>query len=169
MTEGTNDERTDRLIWTGMGVESARATAERTGLKPEEVLRRRKELLEAVDDLTVVQTRQKLVADLQDIARKTQDDYDDAPYEFKAGIMNSAIAAMKAVLVELARADKNDEEKVNHLNALRVRELVSLIREVVDISVEEISEAYSIDKDELFAIFNTNLDKAARVRDAISA
>lgn len=161
-------ERIDRAIWRGIGAKSARQIAEETGTDPAYVLRRRNELLEAVDDLSIKQAKQKLLADLQSISTRTQEDYDAADYEFKAGLMNSSIAAIKAVLVELNRADKADTEKVNHLNTLRVRELVSLIREVVDISVDEISEAYGIDKDELFAIFNTNLDKAARIRDAIA-
>lgn len=161
--------RIDNLIWSKAGVQSARDTAKELGLKPEDVLRRRKELIEGVDDLTVKQAKQKLIADLQSIAAKTQEDYDDAPYEFKAGLMNSSIAAMKTVLVELNRSDAADTEKVDKLNALRVRELVALIREVVDISVEETAQAYDINKDELYAIFNTNLEKAARIRDAITA
>lgn len=169
MTEGI-DNRIERIIWTSAGIKSARKVAEETGLKPEEVLRIRKEMLEGVDELTIQQSRQKLISDLQDIAQRTQDDYDDAPYEFKAGLMNSSIAAMKAVLVELNRADGQDQEKVTQLNNLRVRELVNLIREVVDISVEELVEKYdNLDLDEVYALFNGNLEKAARVRDAISA
>jgi uncharacterized protein (DUF433 family) len=172
MAEGSElvfDNRMDTLIWRHAGVKSARATAEELGIKPEEVLRRRKDLLDSVDDLTIKQAKQKLIADLQGIAQSTKEDYEDAPWEFKSGLMNSSIAAMKAILVELNRADKADEEKVNHLNALRVRELVALIREVVDISVEEIAEKYDLNPDEIYPIFNANMEKAARVRDAITA
>lgn len=159
----------DTLIWRHAGVKSARETAKELGVQPEDVLRRRKDLLDGVDDLTIKQAKQKLITDLQDIAQSTKEDYEDAPWEFKSGLMNSSIAAMKAILVELNRADKADEEKVDHLNNLRVRELVGLIQEVVDISVEEAAQKYDIDQDELFAIFNANLEKAARMRDAISA
>ena len=162
------DDRTQRLIWKRLGTRSARQIAEETGLPVEAVIRVRNELLDAVDDLTIKQAKQKLISDLQDIATKTQEDYEDAPYEFKAGLMNSAIAAMKTILVELNRTDKADEEKVNHLNEMRVRELVALIQEVVDISVEELVEKYDLEKDEVYAIFDANMQKAARVRDAIS-
>lgn len=163
------DERTQRLIWKRLGTRSARQISEETGLPVDQVIRIRNEMLDAVDDLTIKQSKQKLIADLQDIATKTQEDYDDAPYEFKAGLMNSSIAAMKTILVELNRTDKADEEKVNHLNDMRIRELVSLIQEVVDISVDELVEKYDLEKDEVYAIFDANMQKAARVRDAISA
>lgn len=163
------DERTQRLIWKRLGTRSARQISEETGLPVDQVIRIRNEMLDAVDDLTIKQSKQKLIADLQDIATKTQEDYDDAPYEFKAGLMNSSIAAMKTILVELNRTDKADEEKVTHLNDMRIRELVSLIQEVVDISVDELVEKYDLEKDEVYAIFDANMQKAARVRDAISA
>jgi len=172
MSEGTvatTDERIDRILWASAGIKSAREVAKELGMKPEEVLRRRKELIEGVDDLTIQQTRQKLLIDLKDIARRTQEDYDEAPFEFKAGLMNSSIAAMKAVLVELNRADDKDQEKVDHLNALRVRELVNLIREVVEISVDELVEKYDLERDEVYAIFDANMQKAARMRDALTA
>lgn len=163
------DDRTKRLIWKRLGIKSARQIAEETGLAVDVVIRTRNEMLEAVDDLTIKQAKQKLISDLQDIASRTQEDYDDAPFEFKAGLMNSSIAAMKTILVELNRTDKADEEKVTRLNELRVRELVSLIQEVVDISVDEMVEKYDLEKDEVYAIFDANMQKAARVRDAISA
>lgn len=165
----TVDDRTKRLIWKRLGIRSARQIAEETGLAVDVVIRTRNEMLEAVDDLTIQQAKQKLIADLQDIATKTQEDYDEAPFEFKAGLMNSSIAAMKTILVELNRTDKADEEKVNHLNEMRVRELMNLIQEVVDISVDEMVEKYDLAKDEIYAIFDANMQKAARVRDAISA
>lgn len=165
----TVDDRTKRLIWKRLGTRSARQIAEETGLAVDVVIRTRNEMLDAVDDLTIKQAKQKLISDLQDIASKTQEDYDDAPYEFKAGLMNSSIAAMKTILVELNRTDKADEEKVNHLNEMRIRELVALIQEVVDISVDEIVEKYTLERDEIYAIFDANMQKAARVRDAISA
>src|SRR5690606_38089768 len=136
MSEGLMERLDDRvrgLIWRGMGVESARETAEKVGMKPDEVLRIRKELLDSVDALTVQQKRQKLIVDLQDIAQRVQEDYDSAPWEFKAGLMNSGISAMKTVLVELNRTAKGEQEAVDRLNELRVRELLRLI----DVSVSK--------------------------------
>lgn len=161
------EERVNRLIWKGLGVKSVREIANETGLEPQEVLRRRDEILNSVDVLTVQQSRQKLVVTLREIAQQVQDDYDSAPYEFKAGLMNSAIAAIKANLVELTRADKADNEKITHLNQLRIRELVELMQEIVDVSVAEVAEKYGIDEDELFDIFNKNLKAAGQKREAI--
>lgn len=162
------DERTQRLIWKRLGTRSARQISEETGLPVDLVIRTRNEMLDAVDDLTIKQAKQKLIGDLQEIASTAKEDYDESPWEFKSGLLNSSIAAMKAVLVELNRTDKAEEEKVTRLNELRVRELVALIQEVVDISVDEIVEKYDLEKDEVYAIFDTNMRKAARVRDAIS-
>jgi hypothetical protein len=163
-----DQDRVDRIIWRTMGVKSAREVAKETGLDPAEVLRRRNELLDGVDDLTIKQAKQKLIADLGDIASRAQDDYENAPWEFKSGIFNSAIAASKAVLVELNRADKADTEKINHLNQLRIRELVDLMQEIVDVSVEQVALQYDLDADELFAIFNANLAAASKRREAIA-
>lgn len=164
MAEGTDivfNERTDRIIWQQAGIKSARDTAKELGLKPEEVLRRRKELIEGVDDLTIKQAKQKLIADLQAIALKTQEDYENAPFEFKSGLMNSSIAAMKTVLVELNRTDSADQERINQLNSLRVKELLSLIDRTVFSTLAEIASTYDLDEDELQQIFQSHLRPAA--------
>lgn len=157
--------RVEKLVWAGIGRKSARQIAEETGISPEQVLAIKRTLLEQVDVLTIQEKRQKLLVDLQDIAQRAQDDYDNAPMEFKAGIMNSATAAIKAVLVELNRADKADQSKVDALNSLRVKELYNLMVEVVDDSVTEIAKKYDIDADDLFAIFNSRMTKAAAKRE----
>jgi hypothetical protein len=160
-------ERLDRLIWRSIGKKSVRQIAAETGLSIEQVAQRKIELVDFVDEISIQQMRAKLIADLGDISEKTQKDYDSAPFEFKAGLMNSAIAAMKAIQAELSRLSKADQGRIDALNELRVRELVNLIREVVDISVSEAAERFDISEDDLFVIFNTNLAKAAQKRDMI--
>lgn len=163
--EHLDQERVDELIWRGAGVKSVRKIAEETGLRPEEVLRRKNELLEEVDPLTIQQTRQRLIIDLQRIARKTQEDYESSPFEFKAGLVNSAVASMKLVLAEMTRAEKADNSKVESLNQKRVAELVNLMREVVDISVVEIATKYGLDEEDLYEVFNRRMVEAAQKRD----
>lgn len=160
--EHLDQERVDEIIWRGAGVKSVRKIAEETGLKPEEVLRRKNELLEEVDPLTIQQTRQRLLIDLQRIARKTQEDYDNAPFEFKAGLMNSAVASMKLVLAEMTRAEKADNTRVTELNALRQREILRLIQETVNNTLDEISESHNIDRDALQDVFQKNLVQTAQ-------
>lgn len=159
------DERLEKAIWKSLGRKSARQIADDTGLSPERVLRAKREMLEAVDVLTIQEKRQKLLVDLQDIAQRTQDDYDAAPWEFKSGLMNSSVAAMKTVMVELARAEKSDSTKIEALNQHRVKELMSLMAAVVDEGVREISDNYGLDQDELFEVFNRKLVDEARKRD----
>lgn len=159
------DARLERVIWKGLGVKSVRQLASETGLAPEEVLRVKNELLDAVDVLTIQQRRQKILVDLQEVAQRVQDDYDRSPMEFKAGLMNSAVSAMKAILVELNRAQKGEEDAVSQLNALRVKELLSLIDEVVLVSVQSIAKEHGLDVDELLEVFSGNLRSAAARRD----
>lgn len=163
--EHLDQERVDELIWRGAGIKSVRTLAAETGLKPEEVLRRKNELLDEVDPLTIQQTRQRLIIDLQRIARKTQEDYEASPFEFKAGLVNSAVASMKLVLAEMTRAEKADNSRVESLNQKRVAELVSLMREVVDISVVEIATKHDLDEDDLYEVFNRRMVEAAQKRD----
>lgn len=163
--EHIDQDRIDKAIWKSIGIKSVRQIANDTGLKPEEVLRRKNELLEEIDDLTIAQIRQRTTIDLQSIARKTQEDYDAAPFEFKSGLMNSAVAAMKVVLQEMNRLEKADNTKIEKLNQMRVRELVNLVREVVDVSVTEIAQKHGLDDQELFETFNRHMVEAAQKRD----
>ena len=159
--EHLDQERVDELIWRGAGVKSVRKIAEETGLKPEEVLRRKNELLDEVDPLTIQQTRQRLIIDLQRIARKTQEDYEASPFEFKAGLVNSAVASMKLVLAEMTRAEKADSSKVDALNALRQREILRLVRDSVLTTLDEIAELHDLDRDQLQDVFQKNLVQTA--------
>lgn len=154
--------RVEALVWKRLGIRSARQIAQEVGLKPEQVLAIKQKLLDDVDVLTVQQARQKLITDLRDIAQRTQDDYDAAPMEFKSGLMNSAVSAMKAVLVELARADKGEQAQVERLNMLRVNELLRLIDATVDKTLDDIARINSLDKAELLAIFQSHLLPAAK-------
>ena len=160
------DDRVERLVWKYLGVKSARQIADIAGVTPDVVLRVKRELLDSVDVLSIQEKRQKLLVDLQAMAQKAQDDYDSSPWEFKSGLLNSATASIKAVLVELNRADKADQSKVEALNALRVRELLTLLDEVVTGGVSEIAERYGLDEDDLFEVFQRNLTEAAAKRDA---
>lgn len=164
--EHLDQERVDEAIWRGAGIKSVRTLAAETGLKPEEVLRRKNELLDEVDPLTIQQTRQRLIIDLQHIARKTQEDYESSPVEFKAGLVNSAVASMKLVLAEMTRAEKADNSKVEALNALRQREILRLIQESVNNTLDEISELHGLDRDQVQDVFQKNLVQAAQELEA---
>lgn len=161
------DPRIERQVWKALGIKPLKQIAEETGLTRDQIIRIREELLTSVDDLTVMQKRQKLIISLEEMSQAARDDYDNAPFEFKAGILNSAISAIAKVQSELARMAKSDQSRVDELNQKRIRELVSLIREVVDTSVSEVSEAHDLPEDELFEVFNRNLEAAARKRDAL--
>lgn len=150
-----DQDRIDRVIWRGIGVRSVRQIAEEAGIKPEEVLRRKGELLDEIDVLTIQEKKQKMLIQLQQIAQKAQQDYEQSPWETKAGIINNAISAMKLVMTEMNRLEKADNEKVAALNLLRRQEIVNLYVAVVDEGVKRVSEKYSIPEGEMFEVFNT--------------
>lgn len=159
---GYVDDRIEKIIWKNLGRKSARQIADEAGVSPEVVLRVKRELLESVDVLTIQEKRQKLLVDLQDMAQRAQDDYDRAPMEFKSGLLNSATASIKAVLVELNRADKADQSKVDALNQMRINELLRLIDVTVARTLEEISKTYGLDQSELLGIFQGHLKPVAQ-------
>lgn len=163
------DPRLERIVWKSLGLKSVRQIAEETGLAPEQIFAIKRELYEGVDDLSVAQKKQKLIVMLEEIAHDTKEDYDKAPFEFKSGLMNSSIAAMKTIMVELNRTSKEDQGRIDTLNSLRARELFSLLQEVVDTSVVEVAAQYELDEEDLFEVFNRNLAKAARKRDELPA
>lgn len=167
LEEFTIDPRIERILWRGLGVKPLKQIAEETGLTRDQIIRVREELLSSVDDLTVMQKRQKLIMSLEEMSQVARDDYDNAPFEFKAGILNSAISAISKIQAELSRMSKADQSRVDELNQKRIRELVNLIREVVDTSVTEVAESHGLPEDELFEVFNRNLEVAAAKRDAL--
>lgn len=163
------DPRIERIIWRGLGIKSIRQLSEETGLPPDKIHAMKRELFDSVDVLTTQQKKHRLMVVLEEIAQATQADYDSAPYEFKAGLANSAIASMKTMLTELNRVSKDDQAAIETLNALRVRELFALMQEVVEVSVREVASQHELDEDELFDVFNGNLAKAAKRREELPA
>lgn len=153
--------RIEQIIWKGMGVRSARQIAEETGLKPEQVLAIKRDLLSAVDELTIIEKRTKILITLEQLAQDAIERAEKADDEFAAGMLNAARGALKDSLAELGRLSKQDTERVQQLNTLRRKEIVRLYTSVVDAGVTEIAERYGIPEDELFAVFNRHLQSEA--------
>lgn len=152
-----NQERIDRIIWRAIGTKSVRTIADETGLSVDEVLKRKNELRDEIDVLSLQEKRQKLLIDLDELYRGLMDKLDSTSEEFLAGTANAATAAMKVILAELTRLEKADTSAVDALNQKRVRELLRLIDAVVVLSVSEIAEKHSLDEDELMDTFNHHL------------
>lgn len=161
-----DDERINRAIRKGlMSSKTVRQMAEETGLKPEEVLRKKSEVLEGVDVLTIQEKRALLMMELSDMSREVRERATRTTDEFYAGMINASTGNIKLLLGELTRMEKADSGKVETLNQKRVAELVSLMREVIDVSVVEIAAKYSLDEQDLFEVFNRRMAEAAQKRD----
>jgi predicted transcriptional regulator len=163
--EVPDNDRIDAIIWRYSDVKSTKEIAKLTGLTPAQVHQRKREMYETTDELSIQMERQRLITELRGMSRDARDRAEKASDEFYAGTLNAAVGAIKAMLVELARMEKQDSSKVDALNQLRVKELVNLIQEVVDVSVNEISEKHGIDADEMFKVFNRRMVEAAQKRD----
>ena len=159
------DERLHRLIWRGLGTKSPRQIAEETGLDASDILRIKNEMLDSVDVLTVQQRRQKVLVNLEIMSNDAMDRAATADDEFKAGLFNSAIAAMKEVGRQLAQLQAETNQEVDRLNDMRVRELMALVREASLLSIKEWSVRYGLDEDEMMLDFSENLRKAAERRE----
>ena len=158
-------ERVDALIWKYIGLKPVREIADLTGLKPEEILRRKNELLEEVDVLSIQQKRQRLVVELDGMAREARERAASTIDEYYAGMVNASTANIKTLLAELARMEKQDTTRVDALNQKRVQELVSIMRATVDSAVPDIARKFDLDETELFEIFNQRLIEVAQERD----
>lgn len=163
--EPTYSPQIDKIIWKNAGIKSVRWIAEKTGLSPDEVLRRKNQLFDEVDELTIDQARQRLVIDIQTMMQDARKAAENSPNEFKAGLYNTAMAGAKTLLTQLDRLEKNSGSAKVQLNEMRVRELVSLMRETIEVSVPQIAEAYGLEAKDLFEVFNDNLVLAAQKRD----
>lgn len=155
-------DRIDNLIWRYVGVKPVGEIARMAGVGPDEIMRRKSDLLNSVDVLTIQEKRQKIVVELDLMARDARDRAKDASDEFYAGTINAATGALKTVLQELARMDKQDTEKVNALNAMRVQELLRLVDETVARSITEIAATHKLDEGDLMEVFQGHLMSAAR-------
>lgn len=164
--EHIDDTRVDNLIWRYIGQKTVREISELTGLKPEEVLRRKNELLDSVDALSIDEKRQRLLIELDGMARDARDRAKDASDEFYAGTVNAATGAIKTMLAELARMQKQDSGKIEALNQLRIRELLRLVDATVARSVREIAATHDLDETELMEVFQGHLVEAARELEA---
>ena len=163
--ESADDDAISRYVWKRIGKESARDMAKALGVSPDEILRVKRDLAESVDEITLQVQKARLMRTLQEIADDAKDEFETAPAEFKAGLLNSSVAAIKTLLVELNRTAKQDSEAVAALNQLRVRELYLLMTEVVETGIDTVSERHKIPKPELVDIFNEKLTDAARRRE----
>lgn len=160
--EEFDQERADSLISRYIGRRSIREIAEMTGMRPEEVMNRKSEIINNVDVLTVQEKRAKLLYELDELAADARERAKDTSDEFLSGMLNSSVSAMKVILVELARAEKANEGAVEQLNQLRVQELLRLVDSVLVSGVREIAEKYDLDEGELTDIFQDRLIEEAR-------
>jgi len=156
------DPRIERIIWKGLGNKSVREMAEDTGLSPEQIGAIKRDLLSAVDVLTVQEKRQKILIDMERLAQDTLERAEGSSDEFFAGMMNAARGAMKDMLTALNQTAKGEQEAIDRLNDLRVKELIGLIDRTVAYTLTEIAKTYEIDEGELQDIFQKHLKPAAQ-------
>lgn len=155
-------ERIDALIWKYVGLKSVREIAELVGWKPEQVMNRKREMLEEVDSLSIQQKRQRFLVELDGMAREARERAAGTIDEYYAGMINAATSNIKTSLQELARMEKQDQGKIEALNNLRIKELLRLIDVTVARAVTEIASTHDLEETELMEVFQGHLVEAAR-------
>lgn len=161
MTTEEIDPRLEKIVWRSLGVKSVRQIAEETGLNPEQIFAVKREMLDAVDVLSIQEKRTKILVALEQLAQDALDRAKDSSDEFSAGHYNAARGAMKDMLTEFNRVSKQDQGAIEQLNQLRVRELLRLVDSTVARTLEEIASRYDLDEADLQAIFQSHLKPAA--------
>lgn len=159
---GIDDERVSEIIWKHIGLKSVREIAELCGIKPEAVLRRKNELLDEIDVLSIAEKEARILVELDGMARDAREKAQTISSEFYAGTINASVSALKTMLSQLDRLKKQDQGKIEALNQLRVKELLRLVDETVARSVREIAATYDLDETELMDVFQGHLNDAAR-------
>lgn len=155
------DPRVEKIIWRGLGTRSVRQMAEDTGLSPEQIFAIKRDLLSAVDVLSVSERKAKLLVMLEEMAHEALDRAANSSDEFSAGHFNAARGAMKDALTELNRQNKGEQEAITALNNLRINELVRLIELSVSKTFAVLSDRHGLSEDEMFEVFHSYLKPAA--------
>lgn len=163
--EHLDQERVDSIIWKHIGLKSVREIAELCGIKPEAVLRRKNELLDEIDVLSIAEKEARILVELDGMARDAREKAQTISSEFYAGTINASVSALKTMLSQLDRLKKQDQGKIEALNQLRVKELLRLVDETVARSVREIAATHDLDETELMEVFQGHLVDAARELD----
>lgn len=155
-------KRVDAVIWAHLGSKSARELAEMAGVPPEDILLRKRALLDEVDVLTIEESRMVLMSKATEIlnnaldrSKKVIDERNYAP------MLTASTGALKIVLQQLKDAEARDSGAVDQLNALRVRELLRLIDRTVVLSVADVAARWDVPENEMLEIFQTRLLEAA--------
>lgn len=157
--------RIDRLIIASYGKKTARQLSQETGLSAEELMQRKQELVDSIDEITVQMQIQSLIGDLQDVAEFAKDAAKSSADEFKAGLLNARVAAIKLLLAQLEKLQRNSNVAVESLNALRLKEIMRLVDATIFKGVEQIAQTYGIDEDELLTVFKETLQIEAEKMD----
>lgn len=161
MTDIEINPRLEKIVWRSLGVKSVRQIADETGLNPEQIFAVKREMLDAVDVLSIQEKRTKILVALEQLAQDALERAKDSSDEFSAGHYNAARGAMKDMLTEFNRVSKQDQGAIEQLNQLRVRELLRLVDSTVARTLEEIASRYDLEEADLQAIFQSHLKPAA--------
>jgi DNA-binding Lrp family transcriptional regulator len=167
MAENEEQARIDKYIWRYTGLKSIRQISEELGIAPDAVMRRRQELRDEIDVLSVQESQHKVLTELQEVAQILRDKLDNVSDERNfAGIANSFVSAMKTVNAELKAMEKRNTDAVDSLNRLRVQELLRLIDLTVAKTLTQIADENDLDESALLAIFQSHLKPAAEELEA---
>lgn len=144
------DEKIDDYIMRWVGRKPISEIATEVGLSPNDCLRRKNELLESIDQLTLQQKRQQGMILLTEMYQDAWDRAKKMPDEFYAGAINAATSSLKLQMSELARMEKDSAGVVEQLNAMRLQEIKRYIEDVISITVNQAAKTGVVSDKEVF-------------------
>lgn len=152
----------DRLIRQYVTVKTPREIAEMVGVPVTAVIKRTQEMQDEIDSLTLEAQITFLMFRLNRIAADAEADAKDADYRDKGALYSAATGAIKESLRQVSILKKDNDSKVEALNQLRLRELLSLFDVIVARGVSQIAKSYDLDEATLTEVFQENIVVAAR-------
>lgn len=156
-----------RQVWKRLGTKSIRDIAADTGLKPEQVIEVKQQLLDEVDVLTHEEQIMKLMVTMHELVETIKEKAENVVDERNAaGLGNAAVNAVEKTLKQVRMLKREDNSKVTELNSLRVRELLRLMDRVVVSGVGELAEVHGLEEQDMLEVFQRHLMSEAMALDA---
>lgn len=164
------DDKVRKQVWKRLGQKSIRQIAADTGLKPEQVIEIKQQLLDEVDVLTHEEQIMKLMVTMHELVETIKEKAENVVDERNAaGLGNAAVNAVEKTLKQVRMLKREDSGAVSELNNLRVRELLRLMDRVVVSGVGELAEVHGLEESDMLEVFQRHLMSEAMALDAPSA
>lgn len=154
----TELSRTDDYILRYIGLKSPTEIGEKTGIEPDEVVRRGKELLSEINVLTLPEKIARVMLRLEVTAEEVYERLEGAKERNLAGLVNSMRGLYTQVLKELREVQKNAGDQYDAAMSKYAMMMSEIVGRSFERTLSELKQAYpDVPTDEIEAKFQRNL------------